>query len=307
MVGSRRFSALIALAATLCMMAGACSPGRVPPTKHHEALLGPGGAGGVGAASGAYGAGGGGSAGSGGWPTTCGGYVGLATEADIAQSPRADPDAEILAYEATGKLLAPSEVYARVSADLQAIRAGGPAELADVQAHPNVGNAQAVVRGELGVFFSRAGFDAVETGTYRDWDCPNALYGGSAKEIVEMYSFVVLTFGRKRYNASLLAKAYQGLPEVLTVGPYVVTGDGSDICLVITGESYSYVFDHGTGDCWGPCDLHRFWGFRTEKPGAVQQLGAFEQVASKGKVAHPAWFEALPECQALLISCPAWC
>src|SRR5262245_23533910 len=44
----------------------------------------------------------------------CSDYAGLATSEEIALTPRANAEAEILALEATGALLAPSEVYQRI-------------------------------------------------------------------------------------------------------------------------------------------------------------------------------------------------
>ena len=49
---------------------------------------------------------------------------GLCAPAEIALSPMADGEAEMLALEATGALVAPASVYDRIGSDLKAIRAG---------------------------------------------------------------------------------------------------------------------------------------------------------------------------------------
>lgn len=127
---------------------------------------GPGGDGttGTGGTDGAGGSGQGGGAAS-----DCSAYKGLATPAEIALSPMADGEAEMLALEATGALVAPASVYDRIGIDLKAIRAGYP-EVAG-GATPNW------APHDLIVGMDEYGLAAVKASSYTDWKCPNELYG----------------------------------------------------------------------------------------------------------------------------------
>src|SRR5262245_35283507 len=81
-----------------------------------------GGSSGTGASGGTSGPGGtsgsGGTPGSGGTSGACAGYVPQATPSEIAKTPRANADAELLALETSGAFLAPDALYERVSAEL---------------------------------------------------------------------------------------------------------------------------------------------------------------------------------------------
>jgi hypothetical protein len=57
-----------------------------------------------------------------------------------------------------------------------------------------------------------------------------------------------------RFTAPLLDAEYAALPHVMTIGPDAIVGDGDDVCASFEGDTYSYVFDAGSGE---PGWLHR--------------------------------------------------
>jgi hypothetical protein len=247
-----------------------------------------GGAGGGTTTTSTAGGGAGGSGGSGGGTTgttgtgACDGYQGQAPLADIDLSPYPDMESEVLAIEASGKLVAPQHVYERINADLQAIRAQN-AQVQAITAMPSW------VPEQVGLLFDAAGLAAVQNGTYTAWDCPNAWYGLKDKMVVP--SLVVLTF-HHRFHAELLAKEYAMLPNVKSASPNGQVGDGNDVCVSFDQETYNYVFDAGSGDCEAGCINHTYWGFTTKgTPVTITPLGTFSTPAPQ-----PDWFKALGAC-----------
>jgi len=234
------------------------------------------GTGGAGATGGSTGTAGGGA---------CDDYQGQATATEIALSPFANKEAEILALEATGKLIAPQHAYERILADLALIRSQ----------HPQVQNAGAMASwptDQLLMGFDAEGMTAVQNGTYADWDCPNALYGVTSKDVT---SFVNLHFSH-RFNIPLLAAEYAALPHVEYAEPNGFAGDGSDVCASIEGgTTYHYVFDIASGDCQAGCINHEYWGFTTTKdsPSTATALGTFKNDIPGQP---PAWYTALGAC-----------
>jgi hypothetical protein len=246
---------------------------------------GSGGAGGAGAAGGSGGEGGAGAAGGGGagGGGACDGYQGQATAAEIGLSPFADEEAEQLAIEASGKVVAPQHVYERIRSDLLLIRAQYP-EVQSIHAMKSWALNQMLMG------FDAQALPAVQDGTYADWACPNDLYDMTSAAV--MSSYVLLTFGH-RLNIPMLAKEYGVLTGVQYAEPNGLFGDGNDVCVSIEGETkYRYVFDAGFGDCPAGCIGHTYWGFSTEgSPVQISPLGDFSNDEPQ-----PAWFGALSEC-----------
>jgi len=215
--------------------------------------------------------------------STCAGYEGLASAQDLARSPYADVEAELLALEASGALVATPDVYARIRDDLAAIRS----------AYPTVRGIEARASWDpsaLLIGFDAAGKAMVDAGTYDDWTCPNALYGLTSATFA-FSGYYVLEFSH-RMNPLLLATAYTHLPHVTNAGPNAIFGDGDDVCAAIGGSTYTYVFDSGSGDCPAGCISHTYWGFKTSASGGITSLGTW----SRGDGTSPPWLVASEEC-----------
>jgi hypothetical protein len=221
----------------------------------------------------------------------CAGYRGLATPESIAQSPFSNAEAEVLAIEASGDVVAPPSVYSRILHDLVAIRSASPA----------VADMHAMLRWsprDVLVIFDAEGAAAVVAGTYTEWNCANALYGVSsvARHSESPQSTLANSFDLRfdhRFDAPSLAATYAALPHVVAAGADLFAGDGDDICVSMDGDSYSYIFDAGSGDCPAGCIEHTYSGFATAHAGAdVVALGTW----SNANGSAPPWFTALPDC-----------
>lgn len=214
----------------------------------------------------------------------CPNYQGQGTVAAIALSPFANAEVEALAIEASGKFVAPKDVYERIVSDLALIRSQ----------NPSVQGIQALVSwlpDELLLSFDAEGMASVQAGTYTDWDCANAYYGLLRKEVQS--SFVLLHFDHL-FNAPLLASEYATLPHVDNAEPNGIVGDGNDVCVSIENDTrYNYIFDSGSGDCPAGCINHQYWGFSTGgDPAMLTALGTYV----RGQGNPPAWFTALAGC-----------
>ena len=234
----------------------------------------PGGTAGAGGQSGSGGAGSGGSAGAGGSSAGTGGgagvgacssFMGAATAEEVALTPRADSELELLALRATTRAVAPSDAYSRVGIDVRAIREGY-VEVASIRARPLVDPSS------LTVSFDDEGIVAVRAGTYDAWACPNMQYGASFT-VTTLSNFVTLSFPGL-YRTSLVAADYASLEHVAQVSPNGTVGDGDNICVRAHGDTYEYLFVHGQGDCEAGCITREYWGFSAPFPGDIMRRGS---------------------------------
>jgi hypothetical protein len=231
-----------------------------------------GGSGGDGGSSaGAGGSGGSAGSGDGGSPDggagPCDGFVGLATPAETALTPRDDDDAEILALRTTDdRIVAPEAVYQRVERDLRAIRQGYP----DVDLITPFPRAAA---SSFSMSFDDDTLADVVAGTYTGWDCPNELYGFIGSDPPSLSGTVRVRF-EGRFEPSLLVSEYENLPGVTAAWESVGGGDGNDISLDVEGESYHWLFSIGSGDCPAGCINREYWGFTTNAAGDITYHGS---------------------------------
>lgn len=194
----------------------------------------------------------------------------LATDEELALTPRDDLNLEQLAIVATGRVLAGQEQYDRVVRDVDAIREARP-DLQEIGFLPAFGE-EIIVRAD------ETTIAEMEASRYEAWDCLNRRFG-----VTEM------TFGtdgagtpdRVRleldgvYYTPLLAERYAELPNVLQASSEGVIGDGSTIC-VTSGESdWHYVVDEGSGDCPLGCIDHDYSYFVTASDGTVTPSGSW--------------------------------
>jgi hypothetical protein len=215
----------------------------------------------------------------------CEGWVGAVTPADTAMTPRPNEEAEQLALEATEDVVAPQDVYDRVELDLEAIR-GAYGEVAGIAAMPSWAH------GELLLQVDEATADAILDDTYTAWDCANEVYKLTSidTDLLDFISFVVLHFDGRYYVPGQLAD-YNAIPGIVYGEPNGLLGDGNDVCVSIAGDTYSYVFDAGSGDCLAGCINHEYWGFEVDGEGNIVELGNFTNMEPEDP-----WFGALPDC-----------
>lgn len=150
-------------------------------------------------------------------------------------------DAEQLALEISGQLLAPVDLYVQIRADLAAVRTAFPA-VASVRCFPRWGIGQVIVNSPE---------DRIER--LKDGD----LGGFTVERISPSSSFNLLKFERHYHPkvlSSLLWAEYRIWGE-----PNYVYGDGGRITWdPTTGQ---YTFSVAWGDCLAGCTCGHFWTF----------------------------------------------
>lgn len=218
-------------------------------------------------------------------PPDCSGYMGRATPEQTATTPLASAEAELLAIEASGEIVAPLPLHDRIATELAAIRADAPG-LADVAAWPNWSPSAIVVS------LDEEGTAAYDAGTYHAWDCPNALYDVTAIEPGGLFGSITVRFDGL-YDVQQVIEDYRVVEHVVNAELDVPNGDASDLCLSITGDLHTYIFDDARGDCPAGCTEHLYTGFTVDLDGTITALGSFDPALP---MPAPAWFEDAASC-----------
>ena len=216
----------------------------------------------------------------------CGESVLLGTKAQIASSPRANEEAERLALRSTEELVAPQAQYARILADLAAIRA----------AHPKPGARR--LFGHFGthtliIELPPALIAKAVKGEYRGLDCLNQWYGGRITNAMGAVQMIFVGFPAL-YHPRRIVEAYRDHPDVLLVEAASVAADGDDItlCTGPDGGVHRYLFRHGDGNCLNGCQTVRYRGYDVTPEGAVTPLPPWT-ARHKGqpKDPQPSWVQ----------------
>lgn len=201
---------------------------------------------------------------------------------DTSATPRQlYPDAEILALEASGEVMAPPELFDRVRVEAEAIR-----ELR--------GSRMPVLpcAGGLILVFDAATYAEVQAGSYRAWDGLN----GNLRASVTLGggNRAVLDFAGNYHYAHLL-RAYAALPGVTEAGLNTIIGASGDSCLARRGGTHYYIGWQGAGDCPAGCIENRYTLYAADAGGNVRKLEEWN-----GQGGAPDWFVALEDCRAYL-------
>jgi len=215
----------------------------------------------------------------------CSDYMGRATPEETAMTPLESPEAELLAIEASGGIVAPPALHDRIVAELAAIRADEPS-LVDIEASPSWPPSSIVVS------LDEEGAAAYDAGTYHGWDCPNALYDVTETDDSGLFGSIIVQFDGL-YDVRQVIEDYIVLEHVVDAEPDVIGGDSSDVCLSIDGDVHTYIFDDARGDCPAGCTEHLFSGFTVDLDGTITALGSFDPA---DPVPAPAWYEDADSC-----------
>ena len=216
-----------------------------------------------------------GSAPSGAGATSC--PPALASAAEIASTPRADTNLELLALHLSpGRLVADQATYGRLVRDITAIRRQYP-QVADINYFaPSDGRS-------LSMTVDAATGNAMMNGTYHDWDCLNQTYGETNIQVLpgKDGSSVSLTL-KGIYDINLLTPLYKALsPEFSAFYGGPGGGDGSTICVTQQAANiWYYVFDRASGDCIAGCTQHEYQLFHTTDAGQVSYFDMSNDAAN---------------------------
>jgi hypothetical protein len=207
----------------------------------------------------------------------------LLSSAVASASPPPYTDADIVALDISGTLLAPAEMVSQVAQDLTAIRAAYPGWIAGVdyvQARSNW------VPGMILVKLTPQAWADYLAGTYTGLDALNAQYGPVSIGIVSSPGHLLKLEFQAVYNSALLDDIYTPASGVEFAEPNFVYGDGSDI---ISSQVGSYTFKRGWGDCPAGCTYNHYWDF-TVSNGIVTLVRQYGNptLASVGDTPAPA-------------------
>ncbi|MEO8900445.1 MAG: hypothetical protein ABI627_02875 [Polyangiaceae bacterium] len=197
--------------------------------------------------------------------------LGLASAEEIAATPRADINLELLALQLSpGHFIADPSIYDRVVRDVTAIRVADPA-IADI-----------------GFFASTDGrgiyldidddtFAEMQQGTYHAWDCLNETYGKTGLNLgtpnPQFPNSGTITL-KGIYDIPQLVPLYAELKGIKSAGQnYDGIGDGPTICVTPSPTVWHYVFDRAGGDCPAGCTTHEYHHFSTSLAGDIESLG----------------------------------
>jgi hypothetical protein len=206
---------------------------------------------------------------------------GQATPAEIAATPRADGNLEMLALWIGKKLTAPQAYYDRIVRDVGAIRAKAP-ELARVQFTPLYSGTSLMLQ------VTAAALQEMRNKTYQPWVCANRLYGAREDKfnLSGFGDLVVLEF-KGRYNEDLLAEEYGRMPGVRAAQRNTLGGIGGPwqtICATPEGDTWHYVFAAPQGASGVSGTYHHF---STAADGSVTALGS--HALAGGAAPLPDW------------------
>lgn len=167
-----------------------------------------------------------------------------------------DPDAEVIALETAGELLAPKALYLRIRRELAAIRAAFP-EVAFIHQSPPW------APGEL-----RVGWLSP-----RELDLLNDCEFAPVRVVHGPYSSYL--FFPKPYNPVVLAEALDSRFGISSLYP-TLWGLGFDyITLDQLSPQNTYTFSHGYGDCPAGCIYRDTWVFSVAADGTVWLVDQF--------------------------------
>lgn len=160
-------------------------------------------------------------------------------------------NAEILALEVTGDLVADPALVLQIGEDLGIIRAAYP-ELADVDVTPSW------TPSYIYVGLTEEAWAEYEAGTYTALDSLNAEYGILSIGTFSFLETLRLSF-EACYNSEVLASIYAPADGVLSTS---VSGLGSATSHDITcPQLWHYTFMKGDGDCLAGCIYTEYWEF----------------------------------------------
>lgn len=202
----------------------------------------------------------------------------IGTAEELALTPRADPNLELLALEKLEpeSLVVSQPTYDRVASDVAAIRRMEPSLV-------EVGYRAASDGRTLQLEWSTAASAAFDDGQYTAWSCLNDAYG--LKDFRTLPSGIELVL-KGTYDIDRVFELYRQLPEVTGGTPYLGGSDGPTICVTRAGDSYDYVFDDTGGNC-AVCEQHVGYHFQSTAAGQVTPIARWDSTTD---AAVPAWF-----------------
>ncbi|MFP3939084.1 MAG: hypothetical protein ACOC7L_01705 [Acidobacteriota bacterium] len=216
---------------------------------------------------------------------------GLGTAAEIAATPRADENLELLALALSPGVTAEQEIYDRLVRDVTAIRELEPAEGVSLENVPFL--AFHTGRTLILTVDGLETFRAMEEDEYDAWDCLNDWYGFEGAEFDAAspaeHPWVLVRL-KGLYALDLVAAEYEALPGVVSAQPERIDrpaiGFLPSLCASVDGATYRYFFDHPQGSAL-------LYHYRVTADGEVELVGVHDQQSA---APPPPWLSLREEC-----------
>jgi hypothetical protein len=215
------------------------------------------------------------------------------TAAELAATPRADENLEMLAIRLSHGIVAEDTVYQRLVRDIGAIR----------QLEPKVRGIRYMPSDDGQTLFIEADFDFDEkgmvesqSGRYQAWNCLNRHFGVLGTRPLGERTLLVL---KGRYDMRAVADLYAGLPGVRYTEPNQTTTIGwyTNIYVTPSKGRWHYVFDGRGGGCVGGCPEKAAFYFIVTDGSAPEYVGKWAgppgqaRPVREGRVQPPKWVQ----------------
>jgi len=209
-----------------------------------------------------------------------------ATPAEIASTPRADTNLELLALRLSQRVVAEQGIYDRVVRDLTAIRVLKPS-VANISYWPLHDGRDLVFT------VDRPTAEALRDQRHRAWRCLDASYVVAATKVTIVEAVppsaplqtVSLTL-KGIYDTEMLSQLYSSALEKGDIQPNYSVGDAATICVTRNGDRWHYVLSAARGDCPAGCTATTAYYFSSGVGGAVFE----EQWDSESGLPAPSWW-----------------
>jgi hypothetical protein len=208
----------------------------------------------------------------------------LGSPEDLALSPRADENLELLALELEPDSDVVSQAtYERVVADVALIRGLQPL-LAPIRFRPPHDGRR------LRISFDSAGTDALANGD-TGWSCLNQAYGAKVFDVTDLFPVYAPEVElRGVYNLPRVAALYAEVPGIDSAEFSEYIQNGPTWCIGRSGERYEYVIDRASGACSTGCRDHEAHHFESLAAGEVTELEVWRSLDGQPP---PRWYSAL--------------
>lgn len=183
---------------------------------------------------------------------------------DLTLTPMANEEAELMAYQMTGELVAPVGIYQRIEKDLELIRNTYMDSISQV----NIEYVPHTPPSLLYVRFDSETFDSVVAGNYHYWDDLNNLLRVESIDISTSNRTVILHF-EGRLNSVALVEKYAGIEGAESVLTLRGNGQEPTVFALKNKTQIDYFFMEYRETCPGGCNLLDFYYFTVENNQAV--------------------------------------
>jgi hypothetical protein len=182
---------------------------------------------------------------------------------DFSITPMENEEAELLALQLSGEIMAPIPLYERIRSDLIKIRE----TWVDSIVYVNIKYTPYVKPSEITIGFASEWFDSAVAGTYHYWDSLNRFYPLDSIRFRPMSNVAILEF-HGRLNSRVLVDEYAGLIGFDYVYAAGGPGDWSILLANADTDNLKYFFRFAFGDCPSGCTNSHYYYFTVEQDSA---------------------------------------